>query len=156
MNDDQYNQALFGKVGAPTTPKAYIAALRRLLKTSATHLAQVDGTKRRVYWIDGRSLGWLECRGVQDVDAAISGQVIQLRDAYVELKVEVVADRLNGKVESGRLLRISAPHGDRIELSASPRSVPDSEVRARIETFMDQVLLAIAGHSFIGATAPKD
>ena len=153
MNDDEFNQALFGRFGATPTSGAYIAALRRLLKTSATHLAKVDGTKRRVFWIDGGSLGWLECRGAHALDATISGQIIQLSAAYVELKVDVDVDRTSGTVESGRVLRISAPHGDRIELDASPKSVPDSEERARVETFMDQVLSAIAGHSVVGASA---
>jgi hypothetical protein len=156
MNHDEYAESLFGKIGAANTPKAYVAALRRLLKKSVAQLAEVDGTKRRVYWIDGRSLGWLECRGLQDVGAVIDGQVIQLNDVYVELKVDVVVDRHNDKVESGRVAKISAPHGKRIELDASPGSAPDSEERARIETFIDQVLLAIAGHSLVGATAPKE
>lgn len=156
MNDEDDKQALFGTLDAANTPKAYVAALRRLLKESVAELAQVDGTRRRVYWIDGRSLGWLECRGVQDTDAVIDGQVLQLNDVYVELKVDVVVERRNGNVESGRVAKISAPHGKRVELDASPGSAPDPEERAKIETFIDQVLLAIAGHSLVGATAPKE
>ncbi|MCB0933663.1 MAG: hypothetical protein KDB71_17440 [Mycobacterium sp.] len=147
-NDDEFKEALFGKVGAKNTPKAYIAALRRLLKTSVAYLGEVDGTKRRVYWINGRSLGWLECRGSHDLGATIDGQVIQLNVAYVALKVDI--DRSNDKAESGRVLSISASHGDRIKLDASPASVPDSEEREKIETFIDQVLSAIAGHSISG------
>ena len=90
---------------------------------------EVDGTKRRVYWINGRSLGWLECRGSHDLGATIDGQVIQLNVAYVALKVDI--DRSNDKAESGRVLSISASHGDRIKLDASPASVPDSEEREK-------------------------
>lgn len=144
---DEFNEALFGKLGAANTPKAYVAALRRLLETSVPYLAEVKGNKRRVYWINGRSLGWLECRGSHDRDASIDGQVIQLNVAYVALKVELEADRRNDPAESGRVLTISAPHGDRITLDASPVSVPDSGERAKIEAFIDQVLSAIAGHN---------
>lgn len=156
MNDEDDKQALFGTLDAANTPKAYVAALRRLLKESVAELVEVDGARKRVYWIDGRSLGWLECRGIQDADAVIDGQVIQLNDVYVELKVDVVVDRRNNTVESGRVAKIAAPQGKRVELDASPGSAPDSEERARIETFIDQVLLAIAGHSFVGATAAKE
>lgn len=114
------------------TSSAYRESMRRcrnhiyescsLVGAASAHLGVVvSSNERHAYWIDGRSLSVLSCRGVTDEDTVITGRICQL-DATVSvaIKVAVDYDRIENSSRSGRALTIRFPDDGLIELDASP------------------------------------
>jgi len=149
--NDEYATEWFGDEGASHIPSAYVKALKRVTKNAIARLGVIDGHIRKAYWIDGRSLGTLECSGFEDISATITGCVIQLDSVTaVDLNVEIEVDRMNRTAETGRVATVRASEHT-VVLDASPGAEPESDQRNKVEVFIDQLLLALAGHPFVGA-----
>ncbi|MCV7221546.1 hypothetical protein [Mycolicibacterium elephantis] len=142
--DDNFKQEWFGRF-VENIPNAYVSALRHLARHAQAKLGFVDGGLRSAFWIDGRSFYVLQCRGVHDLDAQITGLVIQLDNVTsAGVAFEIDFNPSDNSAETGRILTIRSPDGP-ITITASPGAVPDREERAKIEVFIDQVLDALAG-----------
>ncbi|MGY4650118.1 hypothetical protein [Mycobacterium sp. URHB0021] len=141
----QFRRDTFGtNTNGETMPPAFLTVLRHLV----TGADAVLGTKtsvdeRQGFWLRGRSLGVLSCRGMSDEDAQIDGRVIRLdalRDVHLEVPMEY--NRWENSSTYGRVLTID---GD-IKFSSAPGAA-SADLLSRIEDFIDRVLILIAGGS---------
>jgi hypothetical protein len=57
-------------------PQAYLATLKRVTAQAATRQLGIEesNTSRIAYWVDGRTLGTLSCKGSSDEDGKINGR----------------------------------------------------------------------------------
>ena len=110
-------------------PDSYLLALTQLVAAANAHLgAVVSDNERHAYWIDGRSLGVLSCRGFTEEDAVITGRICQLDTTVsVAINVSVDYDSSEDSSRSGRLLTIRFPDDGLIELDASPGAAEPAE-----------------------------
>lgn len=138
-------EKLFGVKYVSTIAPAYMRELKRYLDTATASLGLVARDHERVaYWLDGRSLGVLTCKGTDDSEIKdIAGKIRQL-DHITAVDLTVAVHRSGGQVVTGRRLTIGDPDSPDIVLDASPGVfLPDK--REQIEQFIDQLLAALAG-----------
>lgn len=73
-------------------PSAFLTALRHFVNGADLMLGtNTSVSERQGFWLRGRSLGMLFCRGMSDEDAQVDGRVIRL-DGLLDVRLEVPVD----------------------------------------------------------------
>jgi hypothetical protein len=155
VGDREQVRDLAGELfGTPNVPRAYLRALRRCTSAANARIGFTDDSDsdvRCAYWLDGHSLGKLECAGVGDENATgIHGEIIQLDQVGICLRMALGDyDSFHRESEWGRVLTIGPVDDPFAVIDASPR--PGSAARCeQLETFIDAVLAAVAGREYGG------
>jgi hypothetical protein len=141
-------KALFSERYLNDIPEAYLRELKRYLGTATPSIGHVEDGERSACWLNGRSLGVLRCTGIGDSDIKrIDGKIVQLNHvSAVDLTVNAHYDTGTQQASTGRRLTIGDPESLDIVLDASPgKFLPDK--RKQIESFIDHLLAALAGHT---------
>ncbi len=132
--------------------RAYLTTVKHLTAHTTRRLGvKESNTKWCAYWLNNRTIGVLRCEGVAEPEDAmageetkINGRIVQLDTlASVDLTVKTYYNQSENTTRWGRQLTISCTDGYEILLDASP-GVFDGDARPRVETFIDEVLSALA------------
>jgi hypothetical protein len=146
-------QELFGTHS--DIPPVYLRQLQHHLETATAKLGLVVNDQHVAYWIDGRSLGFLGCTGIDDKGLDnigkdvnnIGGAICQLDQVTtVDLKVAVQHDEVTNVASAGRIVRVGIQGKPGVVLDATPGRF-STEKRAEVEHFIDQLLAALAGRA---------